>query len=85
VPLSCAHAGWAAKYATAHNARAARDPKPRQNPVVPDLLLIDTLPFQLSMIFFHRKEACNHLACNRSRSRFVARHELSRISSLDLL
>jgi hypothetical protein len=83
--LSCAHAGCAAKYATAHNARAARDPKPRQNPVVPDLLLIDPLPFQLSMIFFHRKEACNHLACNRSRSRFVSRHELSRISSLDLL
>jgi hypothetical protein len=48
-------------------------------------MLIDTLRFQLSMIFFHRKEPCNHIACNRPRSRFVARHELNRISSLDLL
>ena len=38
---------------------------------MPALVLIDTLRFQLSMIFFHRKEACNHIACNRPRSRFV--------------
>src|ERR1700730_18465638 len=62
VPLSWAHAGQAAKYATAHNARAARDPKPRHNPAVPDLTLIDTLPFQLSRTFFHRNKACNHVA-----------------------
>src|ERR1700737_1054234 len=83
-PFACGHPGEGAKHATAHNARAARDPKPRHNPAVPDLMLIDTLPLQLSMIFFHRKEACNHIACNRSRSRFVARHELSHISSLAL-